>query len=128
MVFVVTCFSGQELDDISKASCHMYNPKTGKDYARFSMSGNKSLDKQTCLIVGSLFRPTETSNDWCLRIIAWPNKARMPQDTVATLGQILKVKPPTIISPPAHETISNEMPAESEAPSSDVVISMSGGN
>ena len=71
--FVVNSYSGQELDDIEKASCHLYDTKTGADIATHAISDCKFLDGHTALMMGCLYRVKGRGNagdEWCLRIIS----------------------------------------------------------
>merc|ERR1712038_930328 len=58
--FVINSYSGQELDDVSKASCHLFDPRTKADIAMHQLSNNQSLDKRTALLMASLFRGNES--------------------------------------------------------------------
>ena len=47
----------QELDDVAGASCHLFDQRTGRDLAKYTMTNCKALDKRTALVMGMLFRP-----------------------------------------------------------------------
>jgi tellurium resistance protein TerZ len=107
--FVITSYSGQELDDVSKAKCHLFDPKTRVEIAQYSMSKNAALDKKTALVMGCLYRD---GSDWNLRIISEPAQGRTVHDNVDELQNFLKNNPAQ--SPSEHpeaEIIINEMPA-----------------
>ena len=95
--FVINSFSGQELDDVDQASCHLFDPKTGTDIASYTISNSKELDKHTALIMGCLFRGDE-ANDWYLRIISLPSQGRTADKNVDELQTFLLCNPP---QPPA---------------------------
>ena len=47
---VINSYSGQELDDVAGCSCHLFDPATGRDVARYRLSGERALDKRTAQI------------------------------------------------------------------------------
>ena len=53
--FVVNSYSGQELDDVKNAACHLYDAATYRDIAVFKMTNTAFLDKHTALVVGMLY-------------------------------------------------------------------------
>jgi tellurium resistance protein TerZ len=118
--FVITSYSGQELDDISKARCHLFDPKTRVEIAQYSMSKNAALDKKTALVMGCLYR---NGSDWNLRIISVPAEGRTVHDNVDELQNYLKNNPAQ--SPgqrPETENIKNEMPAAVPHNEDEVVV------
>jgi tellurium resistance protein TerZ len=98
--FVVNSYSKQELDDIARASCHLFDPATNKDIATFTLSNSKELDKHTALVMGCLYRDDDNGgggggpNDWLLRIIAEPRQGSMAKDNVEDLQNFLRHNPP----------------------------------
>mmetsp|Transcript_7007 Transcript_7007/g.9477 ORF Transcript_7007/g.9477 Transcript_7007/m.9477 type:complete len:517 (-) Transcript_7007:80-1630(-) len=98
--FVINSYSGQELDDVSKASCHLFDTYTLKDYARYTMSNCKMLDKHTALVVGMLYRDNWEYNgsiqkdDWCLWILAEPAQGKIVKDNIGNLRNALINGPP----------------------------------
>jgi len=44
VTFVVNSYSGEDLNDISSAKSHLFNPLTGVDLAQYQISNNSSLD------------------------------------------------------------------------------------
>ncbi len=112
LVFVITSYSGEELDDISKASCHLFDTVTKADIASYKLSNNKALDKNRGLVMASLYR--DDNESWCMRIISEPSAVgKVPQDLVGKSVTFLRNNPPP---PPAvvpePEIIVNEMPQD----------------
>jgi len=112
LVFVITSYSGEELDDISKASCHLFDTVTKADIASYALSNNHALDKKRGLLMASLYR--ENNESWCMRIISEPSAVgKVPQDLVGISQTFLRNNPPP---PPAvvpePEIIVNEMPQD----------------
>mmetsp|Transcript_8383 Transcript_8383/g.12612 ORF Transcript_8383/g.12612 Transcript_8383/m.12612 type:complete len:610 (+) Transcript_8383:113-1942(+) len=112
LVFVITSYSGQELDDVSKASCHLFDTLSNADIASYTLSNNHALDKKRGLIMASLYKDSDES--WCMRIISEPSAVgKVPQDLVEKTKSFLKNNPP--IPPavaPEPEIIVNEMPQD----------------
>jgi tellurium resistance protein TerZ len=45
--FVINSYSGQELDDVKDASCHLFDGQSGRDLMRYRMTNSQMLDKHT---------------------------------------------------------------------------------
>ena len=91
--FVVNSYSGQELDDVRAASCHLFDPAAGnRDVATFKMTGTRELDKHTALLVGMLYRDP-ASGGWALRVIAEPAHGRVAEDNVDELQRHIQRRP-----------------------------------
>lgn len=112
LVFVITSYSGQELDDISKASCHLFDTVTNTDIASYTLSNNHLLDKKRGLVMASLYRDNDES--WCMRIISEPSAVgKNPQDLVGKSQTFLRNNPPPPTAVvPEPEIIVNEMPQD----------------
>ena len=54
--FVVNSYSGEELDDVQKASCHLFDTMTGNDIAMHALSDCAILEGHTALVMGCLYR------------------------------------------------------------------------
>lgn len=107
---VINSFSGQELDDVDKAACHLFDPKTKTDIASYTMSRSKELDKHTALIMGCLYRGDDAS-DWYLRIISLPSQGRTAHKNVEHLQTFLRCNPPQPpASHPEEEIVVTAMP------------------
>ncbi|EEC42614.1 predicted protein, partial [Phaeodactylum tricornutum CCAP 1055/1] len=76
--FVISSFSGQELDDIALASCHLYDTASVRDIARYSLTNARALDKHTALVMGCLYQ--DEGREWMLRIISKPAQGRSVHD------------------------------------------------
>jgi tellurium resistance protein TerZ len=129
---IINSFSGQELDDIAKASCHLFDPKTNVDVATYTLTNCAALNHHTALVMGCLYRSSvddggknSTDNSWCLRIIAEPADGRTVHDNVDELQRYLQTHPPQPPSiPPEPEIVLNAMPDPIVVEEEDIVIPM----
>jgi tellurium resistance protein TerZ len=106
--FVITSYSGQELDDVAKATCHLYDPKTKVEIAQYAMSHSAALDKHTALVMGCLYKD---GDEWSFRIISEPAQGRTAHENVDELQNFLHNNPPQ--APSAHpepDIVITEMP------------------
>ena len=107
---VINSYSGQELDDVAKASCELFDPKTNISIAQYKLSSSKQLDKHTALVMGCIYRDP-TSNSWFLRIISEAAHGRVTKELVDELQNCLVRNPPQPpFIPPKPETILCQMP------------------
>jgi tellurium resistance protein TerZ len=119
--FVINSFSGQELDDVSLASCRLYDPKTNYSIATYTLTDSQELDKYTALIMGCLAR--DASDSWYLRIISKPAQGRTAHDNVVDLQRYLyhhRPSPPRFA--PKSTRILNKMPDYVEHSEKDLVV------
>jgi stress response protein SCP2 len=108
--FIVNSYSGQELDDVEEASCHLFDPKTKSDIAKYTLSNCKEVDKHTALVMGCLYRG-ESTNDWYLRIISLPSQGKTAHQNVHDLQTFLLCNPPQEpASHPEEEIVVTAMP------------------
>jgi len=106
--FVINSYSGEELDDIKKASCHLYDKNTRMDLASYKLSKDKSLDKHTALVMACLYRE---SGGWNLRIVGEAAHGRVAKQLVDELQNFLRhfpAPPPAVV--PHPDIIVNAMP------------------
>lgn len=106
--FVITSYSGQELDDVARATCHLYDPKTKVEIAQYAMSHSAALDKHTALVMGCLYKD---GDEWSFRIISEPAQGRTAHENVDELQNFLHNNPPQ--APSAHpepDIVITEMP------------------
>jgi len=96
--FVINSYSGQELDDVKGASCHLFDGGSSRDIARFTLTNTKFLDKHTALVMGMLYRDKDTM--WCYRIIAEAAQGRTAHDNVDELQRYISRNPPPPMPPP----------------------------
>lgn len=120
--FVVNSYSGQELDDVQKAACHLFDSETGKDIATHALSDCAFLDGHTALVMGVLYRvkagPKKKESEWCLKIISKAAQGKTVKDNVDELQQYLEDNP--VFSPMSggtepdgvDETVTSTMPDE----------------
>lgn len=107
--FVINSFSGQELDDIAKAACHLFDPQTHTEIAKYTLTNSHELDKHTALVMGCLYRAA--GDEWHLRIISQPAQGLVAQKVVDELQTFLLCYPPQALSfPPDPEIVLTEMP------------------
>ena len=120
--FVINSYSGEELDDVSKASCRLFNTTTKVEIAKYSLTNNRSLDKRTGLIMSVLY--LDENGSWCMRAVSEPGNGRIAQDLVVQLQSFLKNNPPpTVQEVPEPDIIVNAMPEEVEIPVAPTVLS-----
>ena len=65
-IIFINTYSGQELDDVAKASCELFDPKTNVSIAKYKLTSSHQLDKHTALVMGCIYRDSST-NEWILR-------------------------------------------------------------
>ena len=117
--FVINSYSGQELDDVSGAACHLFDPSSGRDIARYGLSNARELDKHTALLMACLYRDDVNGNsseagfgaNWFLRIVSEAAQGKVARHLVDELQAFLRRSPaqaPT--TPPEPEIIVNQMP------------------
>lgn len=111
VAFVINSYSGQELDDVDRAFCHLYDPATGADIATYAMTNSESLDGYTALLVGCLYRAgtNEGGKEWCLSIISEASMGRVVQDNIGDLQNFLKNSPPQTPKVDEHPEMSTVM-------------------
>jgi len=97
--FVINSYSGQELDDVKDASCHLYDSATYRDIARFEMTNMAFLDKHTALLVGILLKEPATG-EWAFEIAAEAAQGRTVHDNVDEMQAFLSRRPSRTIAPP----------------------------
>ena len=97
--FCINSYSGQELDDVKDASCHLFDGATYRDLMRYHLTDNKALDKHTALLVGMLYRDDETS-EWAFEAISEAAHGRMAQDNIDELQAFIRRKPRARLAAP----------------------------
>lgn len=110
--FVLNSYSGQELDDVSRASCHLFDPVSHTEVAKYAMTNADELNRHTALLVACLYRPEQANkNDWRLWILAQPRLGRTVEDNVPDVVHFLRHnKPPPVASPIEDEIVVTAMP------------------
>jgi stress response protein SCP2 len=107
--FTINSYSGQELDDVSKAKCHLFDTHSRVDFASYNMTNCSALDGYTGLLLACLYR--ETPTEWNLRIIGEPAHGRQAHQLHDNFQNFLhRVPPPPPSIPPEPEIIVNAMP------------------
>jgi len=106
--FVINSYSGQELDDVSLAKCHLFDAQTGDDLAMYKLSNDKSLDKHTGLLMACLYR---NADEWNLRIISQAAQGLVAEKLVDDLKHFIRSVPaPAPAFIPEPDIIVNAMP------------------
>jgi len=117
--FVINSYSGQELDDVSRAACHLFDPVTNTDIARYAMANTKALDKHTALVMACLYRG---NGQWFLTIISEAAQGRTAHSNVDELQRHLRhfpPMPPLVMQEP--EIILTAMP-EAQAVDEEIIV------
>jgi tellurium resistance protein TerZ len=119
--FVVNSYSGEELDDIARASCHLYDTATRRDIARYALSNSHELDKHTALVMGCLLR---VGSEWQLHIISEAAQGRTVHDNVDELQNFLRLHPipPPLVVEESEEEIDLSMPAVVSHDEDEIVV------
>jgi tellurium resistance protein TerZ len=107
--FVINSYSGQELDDVDRASCHLFDSKTNVDMVTYAMTNSQALDGYTGLLVACLYRGV-SPGEWGLSIIAEAGHGKLAKDLVGQLQNYLRRYPPTMPNEEEEEIVLSEMP------------------
>ena len=118
--FTVNSYSGQELDDVRKASCHLFDTGTNVDIAIHALSDCQFLDGHTALVMGCLYRVKarggKSGSDWCLKIISQAAQGKTVKDLVDELQKYLEDNPPSAPLEKGGTGVEEEIPVEAEMP------------
>ena len=106
--FVVTSYSGQELDDVARAGCHLFDPSNGRDIMKYGLSNARELDKRTALVLACLYRNDADRDsgevgfgaNWFLRIVSEATQGKTAYQVVDKLQAFLRRSPHQVPSPP----------------------------
>eukprot|EP00571_Detonula_confervacea_P016300 CAMPEP_0172300558 /NCGR_PEP_ID=MMETSP1058-20130122/2624_1 /TAXON_ID=83371 /ORGANISM="Detonula confervacea, Strain CCMP 353" /LENGTH=613 /DNA_ID=CAMNT_0013010377 /DNA_START=41 /DNA_END=1882 /DNA_ORIENTATION=+ len=110
IVFVINSYTEQELDDISMASCHLFDPVKRVDLASYTLSNNSSIDGHTALLLADLYRDKDT-RDWMLRILSVPSQGKTARRCINHITDYLRAVPPSEPAiPPNPDVVKTEMP------------------
>ena len=115
VAFVINSYSGEELDDVRKTSCHLFDTRTKKDLATYNLSNNGSLDGYTGLVVACLYRQDD-GVQWSMRIISEAAQGKYASDLADEVQRFLLKHPtcPITSSPPEPDIVVNTMPEDVE--------------
>lgn len=111
--FIVNSYSGQELDDVQKASCHLFDTLTGVDIAVHALSNCAILDGHTALVMGVLYRvkgKSKKESEWCLKIISQAAQGKTVKDNVDELQKYLEENP--VFTPKADGNEDDPVPTK----------------
>ena len=121
--FTINSYSGQELDDVDAASCHLFNKDTGVDIAKYTLTNAAEVNGFTALVLGCLYR--DGAGGWNFRIIAEPAQGRTAKDNVDELQTFLLTHPPQQpCEPPEPEIVIDSMmpPRVAETQEEEIVV------
>lgn len=111
--FVINSYSGQKLNDVDRASCHLFDPETNLELATYALTDAKALEGVTALLVGCLYRAkhnnttttpssgdTAREGEWCLKVISEAQQGRTVKSNVEGFREYLRGNPlqPPLIS------------------------------
>jgi tellurium resistance protein TerZ len=111
IVFMINSYSGQELDDVARAACRIFDPVTNIEMASYAMTNSRAVDGYTALIVACLFR--DQVGNWNLNIISKPTQGKLARDALGTVKDYLRNNPPSL---PTCQEEEFEIVVESEMP------------
>ena len=78
---MINSYTEQELDDISMASCHLFDPIKRVDLASYTLTNNSALDGHTALLLADLYKD-KSSRDWMMRILSVPSQGNTARVSV----------------------------------------------
>lgn len=111
IVFLINSYTEQELDDISLASCHLFDPAQRVDLCTYTLTNNARLDKHTALLLADLYRDAAT-RDWMMRILSVPSQGKTARRCKDHVVDYLKRVPPTAADiPPDPDVVMTQMPS-----------------
>jgi tellurium resistance protein TerZ len=116
LAFVINSYSGQELDDVSMASCHLFDTHSKLDMASYSITSSRQLDKHTALIMACLYRANtneQGESEWSLLIVSEAADGRTAKDNVDEVQNFLRQNPPP---PPSRTTALEEQDIDLRMP------------
>jgi len=102
LCFVVTSFSGEELDDVEKAQCVLFDTGTLRKIAMYTMTNENALDGLTALVMCCLYRD-DISKEWNIRIIGKGSKGQVAMELIPKVQDYLKLHPPAPINKPPEQ-------------------------
>lgn len=68
LCIVINSYSGQELDDVKDAGCHIFgvSANESREICKINLSGEKSMDGKTACFVGCFFK---VNNAWFIKSV-----------------------------------------------------------
>lgn len=119
--FTVNSYSGQELDDVRKASCHLFDTTSGVDIAVHALSDCQFLDGHTALVMGCLYRVKargsgKAGSDWCMKIIGQAAQGKTVKDNIDELQKYLEENPPSAPLEKGGTGVEEEIQVNAEMP------------
>lgn len=94
---VINSYSGQELDDVHRCGCRLYDPSTvgrAGPLTQLSMTQAAFLNGKTACLVAMLYRNPADASDWLMRTIAEGAMGQSANDNVDELQSHLRSFPP----------------------------------
>jgi len=98
----INSYSGQELDDVSKCGCRLFNPQTvfqTGPLMQLAFSNADWLNGKTACLLAMLYRNPLDPNDWLMRTIAEGAMGKRADENVDELQAVLRALPPQPMAP-----------------------------
>jgi len=118
--FVVNSYTGQELDDVQRAACHLFDTETKTDIAMHTMSNCEILNGHTALVMCVLYRVNtrggSSDSDWCLKIVGQAAQGKNVKDNIDELQAYLEENLPAAPLEKSGTGVEEEIPVEAEMP------------
>ena len=124
----INSYSGEELDDVAMASCHLFDPTSPhqQEIAKYTLSNAAEVNGYTALVMGCLYRGgSGNCHDWNFRVLAKAAQGRTAHDNVDELQWALRNTPvPPLYEPPTEPdiVIDNSMPPNVPHDEEEIVV------
>jgi stress response protein SCP2 len=96
LCFIINSYSGQKLNDVSKAKCRLYNTDTGHESASFDISTDERFDC-TALLMAVLYRAKQGGGDgipdWYMHVLGEPATGQSANQNIPQFQEFLKATP-----------------------------------
>ena len=105
---VINSYSGQELDDVSKCGCRLFDPQTVYQtgpLCQLNFSNAAFLNGKTACLVAMLYRNPNDASDWLMRAIGEGAHGDTADDNVDELQAALRRAPPMAKPPSAPRPV-----------------------
>ncbi len=121
IVFVLNSFSDHTMNAVSRASCHLFDPSTFRDLAKYALLNTEHIKNSSSLTLCALSR--NPNHGWLLRIISHPGHARNARDIIAlTQDYLLRYPIQAPILPPDPDIVITTMPVEVACEEEEILV------
>ncbi len=86
LCLTINSYSGEELDDVKDAGCHLFEKSNHDEACRIDLSGDACFDKRTACFVCVLYR---VKNEWWLKKVAEGMNGNLAIDCVPGIQRLL---------------------------------------